>query len=174
MKVSNIKNIGKDKLLLLCAAGIILIVVSYCDIGSDKKEQETAKNDVVIQTDYAGDMEKKVKKLIGSIDGVSDVQVVLTLKTGNEKVVKEDLESNNKKREEQSGLETENSVKKTTVLLSDEGNESPYIIKEIYPQVQGIAVAAKGVSDIQTKNSIINMLAALFDIPVHKITVIEI
>ena len=173
MKLPGIKKIGKEKLLLLAAVGIILIFFSYFDIERGKTNKKSDYIPVKTETDYVEEMEKKITNLLNSIEGISGVQTVITLKEGSEKVVKEDIESNSSQREEGSIIDNENSVKKTTVIFSGE-EDSPYVIKEIYPRVQGIAITAKGISDIQKKNSIISMLSALFDVPIHKITVINI
>ena len=40
------------------------------------------------------------------------------------------------------------------------------------PQIEGIAITAKGITNGK-KEEIMNMLSALFDVPIHKISVIE-
>ena len=66
------------------------------------------------------------------------------------------------------------SSKKSTVIFSGNNGEEPYIVKELYPKVEGIAITAKGISDEKKKGQIINMLSALFDVPIHKISVLEV
>lgn len=173
-KKISLKNLDRGKIVLLIAAGIILIVFSYVD--SENPTEKTAEEIVttVNVTDYAKEMEGKVEKLIDSMQGVSQVHAVITLKESEEAVVKEDVEEQEKTLEEESREETDRSVNRKTVILSKDGTDEPYVIKEICPGVRGIAVTAKGVSDVQEKQEIINMLSALFDVPVHKITIIDI
>ena len=64
-------------------------------------------------------------------------------------------------------------MKKTTVIFNQNGGDSPYVIKEIYPKIEGVAITASGLQESDKSAEIINMIAALFDIPVHKISVIK-
>lgn len=173
-KMADIKNIGKEKLILLGLAGIMLIGASYFESikKNDEVETETAKS--VSENDYQAQTEKKVEELIKSIEGVSKVSVMISYRSGSEKVLQEDSENSSSNRQDGSVSEQNSSVKKSTVLFQQNGNENPYVIKELYPEVNGIAVAAKGLSDSTKKEEVINMLAALFDIGVHKISIIDI
>ena len=70
-KIAAIKNIGKEKLVLLALAGIMLIGASYFEsIGQDHKNSETT---VTVEKDDNGDyentIEQKVKKIISSVRG---------------------------------------------------------------------------------------------------------
>lgn len=165
-KIAAIKNIGKEKLVLLALAGIMLIGASYFEsIGQDHKNSETTvtveKND---NGDYENTIEQKVKEIISSVEGVSNVNVMVTFKCGNEKILQSDSEN--------SSDEGKNTLKKSTVILNGNDGESPYVVKEMNPQIEGIAITAKGITNGK-KEEIMNMLSALFDVPIHKISVIE-
>ncbi|WP_302630434.1 hypothetical protein [uncultured Eubacterium sp.] len=165
-KIAAIKNIGKEKLVLLALAGIMLIGASYFEsIGQDHKNSETT---VTVEKDDNGDyentIEQKVKKIISSVEGVSNVNVMVTFKCGNEKILQLDSEN--------SSDEGKNALKKSTVILNGNNGESPYVVKEMNPQIEGIAITAKGITNGK-KEEIMNMLSALFDVPIHKISVIE-
>lgn len=173
-KIMEIKNIGKEKLILLGLAGIMLIGASYFENIKNDDEVPMVTAKAVTENDYQEQMEKKVEELIKSIKGVSDVSVLISYKSGNEKILQEDSENSSSNRKDGSTSEQNSSVKKTTVLFQQNGDETPYVVKELYPEINGIAVTAKGLSDSTKKEEIINMLAALFDIGVHKISVIDI
>ena len=164
-KIAAIKNIGKEKLVLLALAGIMLIGASYFEsIGLDEQVDmkfEVEKDD---NGDYENTIEQKVKKIISSVEGVSNVNVMVTFKCGNEKILQLDSEN--------SSDEGKNTLKKSTVILNGNDGESPYVVKEMNPQIEGIAITAKGITNGK-KEEIMNMLSALFDVPIHKISVIE-
>jgi stage III sporulation protein AG len=165
-QITSLKNIGKEKIILLGLAGILLIASSYFEnIGHDNtnEEQETSKE---LNSDYESYIKKNIKEMIENIDGISNVKVMVTFKSGSEKVLKEDTEDNKTK-------EGDTSKKKTTVIFNQSEGDSPYVIKEIYPQIEGVAIAASGENLQNKKGEIINMIAALFDIQVHKISVIS-
>lgn len=173
-KITEIKNIGKEKLILLGLAGILLIGASYFESIKKKDEVEIETVKTVENNNYQTQTEEKIEKLIRSIEGVSKVSVMISYKSGGEKVLQEDSENSSSNRQDGNVSEQNSSVKKSTVLFQQDGNEEPYVIKELYPEVSGIAVAAKGLSDSTKKEEVINMLAALFDIGVHKISIINI
>lgn len=175
-KVMEIKKIGKEKLILLVVAGIMLIGASYFESerNTEKTEETTVKNVVENEKKYQSSLETKVTELIESIKGISNVSVMITLKSGNEKVLQEDSERSISNSVQEKNSENSSSQKKSTVIFQNDDGESPYIVKEIYPEIEGIAVVGKGISNSSKKEEIINMLSALFDIPVHKISVIEI
>lgn len=176
-KIMEIKKIGKEKLILLILAGIMLIGVSYFENGRSEgqtKVSETKYDGVSFEDDYGKTMEQKISDMIKGIKGVSKVSVMVTLKSGNEKVVKEDSEDEASLSKKGSDEEKNNSQKKKTVILENDNGESPYVVKEMYPEVEGIAVMASGIGDSSKKEEIIKMLSALFDVPLHKISVVEI
>ncbi len=174
-KIKEIKNIGKEKLILLVVAGILLIGASYFESERNVgKTEEVTTIGKEREENYQSGLESKVTNLIGSIKGVSNVSVMITLKSGNEKVLKEDSENSVSNSKQENNNENSSSQKRSTVIFENENGENPYVVKEIYPEVEGIAVMGKGISNSSKKEEIINMLSALFDIPVHKISVIEI
>lgn len=165
-KISNLRKIGKEKLILLALAGILLIGSSYFEsVGHDEKVETTTEN-IEYSNQYENTIKEEIKKMIESIDGVSDVQVMVTFKAGREKVLQEDSDSSTNEK-------GDTTVKKTTVILNQNGGDCPYVIKEIYPKIEGVAITASGLQLSNKSEEIINMVAALFDIPVHKISVIN-
>lgn len=172
--LDKIKRIEKKNLLLIALAGMILIVTSYFDMGDKKdKVEEMSTACETNETSYQSKLEQKIKKLIGGISGISNVNVMITLKSGYEKVLKEDVDNSSSSSKKDVQQENSISSKKSTVIFNQNGDDVPYIIKEVYPEVEGIAVVAKGVSRKNNREEIINMLSALFDVPVHKISVLE-
>ena len=113
------------------------------------------------------DMENKVEKLLENINGISKVSI-------SEKILQEDVEDSSGKEKNENRDNINTSYKKSTVIFSGNNGEEPYIVKELYPKVEGIAITAKGISDEKKKGQIINMLSALFDVPIHKISVLEV
>ena len=174
-KIMEFKNIGRDKLILLGVAGILFVGASYFESGDNKKisnEIITANTNCV--EDYKNKTEDEICRLLENLDGVSKVSVMISLKSGSEKILKEDSEMSGANKTNKDEQENTKNIKKSTVVLEQDGNHNPYIIKEIYPEIEGIAVTAKGISNNQRKEEVINMLMALFDVPVHKISILEV
>ena len=143
----------------------------------DQKINKGVKVTTILEKDLTKEMEtlltklhledkKEIINIIESIDGVTNVNVMITFKSGNEKILQVDKEESQESGEKKSS-------KVSTVIFNGSQEEYPYIIKEIYPQIEGVAVTAKGLKDAEKINEITNMINALFNIPVHKISIIS-
>jgi len=187
MKKIEWKNIGLDKLILLLAAGILLLVIALPS-GSSKEQSNESKNSAVIEpilsntndtSSYEEQLEARLKEILSQVKGVGEVDVMITLKSSEELVIQTDSSKGNSITEEsdsQGGsrkvTETEESV--ATVLIDSGGGEQvPYVLKELSPQIAGVLISAQGGGNSVIKNEIYEAVEALFDVPVHKIKVLE-
>ena len=184
--LSELKKIGFLRLGLLAVAAIILIICSLPQNQSSNLNQ-TQSVGSSLDTDgdtslfsYEHELEKRLEQILGGMEGITSVDVMITLSATSEKVLEKSiqLEENKQEIEKGSGESLEKSVtsslnKKNEALLT--GNTSgsmPYIIKEMSPSIQGVVVAAKG-NITQTKiRDISEAVQALFGIEAHKIKVI--
>ena len=185
--LSELKKIGFLRLGLLADAAIILIICSLPQNQSSNLNQ-TQSVGSSLDTDgdtslfsYEHELEKRLEQILGGMEGITSVDVMITLSATSEKVLEKSiqLEENKQEIEKGSGESLEKSVtsslsKKNEALLT--GNTSgsmPYIIKEMSPSIQGVVVAARG-NITQTKiREISEAVQALFGIEAHKIKVIE-
>ena len=182
---SIIKNITVEKWLLIGGAGIMLILCSdSCGgKGADKKEEiatEIDDNTGTMSLDsekYVKNLEKKLEELIEDIDGAGDVEVMITVKNSSTKeVLTESAITENKLQETDSNggrRDSYEATKDENVVLTEEGNsvKSPFIISEATPQVEGVAVIAKGGDSPVVKEKITGIIKALFGIEINKIAV---
>ena len=91
-EIKNISKIGKEKILLLALAGIMLVGASYFENIKDKKVPDSNVKTKTTSNNYETDMENKVEKLLENINGISKVSVVISFKSGSEKILQEDVE----------------------------------------------------------------------------------
>lgn len=185
--LSELKKIGFLRLGLLAVAAIILIICSLPQNQLSNLNQAQSMGSS-LDTDgdtslfsYEHELEKRLEQILGGMEGITSVDVMVTLSATSEKVLEKSiqLEENKQEIEKGSGESLEKSVtsslsKKNEALLT--GNTSgsmPYIIKEMSPSIQGVVVAARG-NITQTKiREISEAVQALFGIEAHKIKVIE-
>ena len=185
--LSELKKIGFLRLGLLAVAAIILIICSLPQNQLSNLNQAQSMGSS-LDTDgdtslfsYENELEKRLEQILGGMEGITSVDVMITLSATSEKVLEKSiqLEENKQEIEKGSGESLEKSVtsslsKKNEALLT--GNTSgsmPYIIKEMSPSIQGVVVAARG-NITQTKiREISEAVQALFGIEAHKIKVIE-
>ena len=122
-------------------------------------------------------LEERLKSILTRIDGVGEVYVMITIKAGASKdiLMEQDISYEDTDETDSSGGKRKKytySEDNQTVYVTDEnGNTSPYVISENAPKIEGVAVIAEGADSAVTKQKIINVIKALFDIEINKISV---
>ncbi len=193
MKENNIleKFLKKENMIVFVLLGILLLVVAI-PIGDDKSEEEmapdeeTGKEKKVLyekqgddNLEYCLQLESRIEELLSSMDGVGEVQAMVTLVTSKELVVEKDEPVTRSTITEKDGdggsrSTNESSFDYETIYETDEeGNKIPYVIKQIEPEIQGITVVAKGGGNALVQKNISEVLEALFHVDAHKIKVVK-
>ena len=180
-KKLNLKNIRLDKLLIILAAGIVIIVLSLPgqNSGKDVMPETTASVSGYDQnTSYEKQMEARLKKALSYVDGVGQVEVMITLKSTEESVVQTDksVTSNHTSETDSQGgtRNVDEYSEDSDSLVTDNGSgSSPYVIKQIMPEVEGVIIVADGGDKPTVKNEIYEAVQALFPVPTHKIKVLK-
>ncbi len=181
--IKSIKNIGFNKLILFLLIGVLLIIISLPvtpskKISNSSQSNENNSNSITYDSTYEENMEERLKKILGQIEGVGDVEVMVRLKASEEKVVKTDLNvsgSSVAEQDKEGGSRNSNSEEKSenTVLVGNSGSQEPYVVQKIEPIVEGVVVIAQGGDSPTIVSQINEALQALFDIPTHKIKVLK-
>jgi stage III sporulation protein AG len=191
-KKFNIKDIKKEHLILLFLAGIFLVIATVPDLFSKKKETDqveesnvntstinTATTQELEEEEYITIYENKLKKLLEKMEGVGKVEVMLTLKNSEEQVVLKDMPNTQENLNETdtaggSRISSNSQQDEETVMITTKAGETvPYVTKEIVPKVEGVVVLAQGGGNGVIATRIVNAVAVLFDVPVHKVQVLQ-
>lgn len=183
LKNNLLKNVGKDKILIIIMVGILFIVISLPTKSSNSSSSSnaaitTSNTNTVNTTDYEENLEKKIESLLTEVQGVGKVKVMVTLKASSEKIlVSEDTFSDKTVKATDSDGGVSESLEKSGAqkyVTSDTGNgNQPYVSQEKAPEVEGVMVIAEGGSDSMVVANITNAIAALLAVPVHKIQVLK-
>lgn len=83
----------KENLFVLILVGMLLMVISF---PVDKKEgtiEETTVETQKKETNQVEQLEQRLEQILSKVDGVGEVQVMITLKSEGEKIVEKDTES---------------------------------------------------------------------------------
>ena len=186
--LKGLKKINRNHLILAALAGVLLLVIALPTGNTGKEdgqnraaEQDTgaaakAKAAAESNSAYKKNMELQLEKTLGAMEGVGQVEVMLTVESGGEVVLQTDASDEERTvRETDSeggeGLTEERSYSSQTVLSGS--GDSPYVTKELCPKVTGAVVSADGGGDGTVKAEISGALEALFDLPPHKIKVLK-
>lgn len=156
---------GDKKLKLIAAVGLIGILLIMMSEFAPKAEKqpvapmETQEN----YAQYTAHLEAQTEALLASIQGTGKCKVMITLRHSDERVYARNSQEN------QNG--SSYSRQDEYVLYDGQDGETPALIKQYFPQVQGVAVVCEGADNTVVRESIINSVSALFNISVSKISV---
>jgi len=190
-KKISLKEIGITKLIIIFMAGILIIILSVPGLfhSSESSKKESKDNIKVEQNHtnttsygtntYITEMENKLENILRKVDGIGEVEVMITLKASKEQVPLKDTPSTQESLNEvdgEGGSRTDNNVRReeSTVLVTNEdGNSVPYIIQELEPEIEGVIVIAQGGDDFNIMKNIMEAAEVLFDVPAHKVKVMK-
>lgn len=183
--LDHLKHMKKEQwaVYLLLAA---LVLVVFLPV-SGKKEEKKAAEELPEQSsgteeeaaaNQTEEMEEKLERALAQVDGVGAVEVVLSLESTNQKVVEKDTPSSRSSQEnsggEESGSASSVSTQESTVYQTDsDGSETPYVVRENYPEIRGVLVVAQGGGDPVVVQQIQEAVMALFRVEAHKIKVMK-
>ena len=171
----------KEKILILLLAGILLLVVAIPTEQKTEQEQRLSmKSEQETETDYVSKeelLERKLERILGTVDGIGEVQVMITLKSDGQKRVEKDesisLSGTAGSGEGDTGATQEAREESTVYQRDQNGNEIPYVTETAEPEVAGVLVAAQGAGHAAVAAEIIEAVMALFGTDAHKIKVMK-
>ncbi len=189
-KKLDIKEIGVEKLIVMLLCGVFLLVLSLPQKENKGSSEQAALSENAVESGqyeekmidsteaYEERMEKRMEEILGKVDGIGKVEVMLTVKTSKEKVTLKDSpysEEVVKEKDSSGGTRESTSVatEETTILIEGGTGDTPYILKEIEPEIEGVLILAENGNHMALKTEIIEAVQVLFDVPSHKIKVMK-
>ncbi len=107
-------------------------------------------------------MEQRLEELLEKVEGVGQVQVMLTFEGTGEKKVEKDVALDLEERREETVYEERGNSERT-----------PYVTSETNPEVKGVLVIAQGGGNSRVRQEILEAAQALFGIDAHKIKIMK-
>lgn len=184
-KKLSLKEIGIPKLVIIFMCGILLIILSFPNLfsGGDQKKATTADisnvHTTISDASYEEEMETRLKKALMKVEGIGNVEVMITLKSSKESVTLKDSPYSQESLEEtdSSGGERKSTTidkqEETVLQNSGSGGSTPYVIKELEPEMEGVLVIAQGGGSQTIISEIVDAVEVLFGVPAHKIKVMK-
>ena len=185
------KKMKKDQWLILFLAGVLLLVVAMPTGKSSSKtvKQQNAQTEIAQtngtgsgESDYEKTLETRLAQILEGMEGVGNVQVMITFRDQGESIVEKDVTMREDTQEgEQKEGETdtvnggsgscENS--ETTVYARSDGDETPFVNRAILPKIDGVLIVAEGGDDSEVRKNISESVEALFGLDAHKIKIVK-
>lgn len=174
----------KNQLLILLLTGILLLVI-VVPLPEDTEADSTASSEAASAgteadaRDYEGYLEERTAEALRQVEGVGEVEVMITLSSTGQKVVEKDQQNSSQTTEEtdsSGGTRTteDSSSDRTSVYeQGSDGTQTPYVTKELSPEVEGVVVVADGGDNAVVAQNITEAVQALFGVEAHKIKIMK-
>jgi stage III sporulation protein AG len=130
---------------------------------------DTVEENIYTYAQYIDKLEERLENILSNVKNVGSVNVMITLKDNGEKVVEKDYE----KSESTNGDNSQASYNEETVVSKSSNDSTPYVKKILEPEIEGVLVSCEGGNNPETVVQITEAVQALFDVPAHKIVVLE-
>lgn len=181
------KKTLESLIVLVIILIVTIIFINYIWNGDDKNSKKGEINEFAINnTKYNvekvevsnNSLEFELESIIKKLDGVEDVNVLITYEESNRivPVYNEDMqESKTQEEDNQGGIRTinESSSKKEVVYEEENGLRKVVTSKIVKPEIKGAVVVAKGANNANVKNNIKQIVQAATGLATHKIQVFE-
>ena len=156
----------KDKkitgLLIISLAAIFVLTLSE---AKNKVEFTVNENSF---SEYNLINNDDLEAFLENISGAGRVEIMVTYDSSKEYIYAKDTDENAMDKND-SGREI--NFKSEHIIIKEDGNEKGLMIKEIYPEIRGIAVICDGGNNPVIREQMVNILSALFGINTNRISV---
>ena len=187
--MSKLKKPKKEQLVVLLLFGVLLVVIAIPTTPDDKAAGGESETISQAQTgageadtaggSYEEQLEKRLSAILSQVAGAGRVEVMVTLESRGERIVEKDTPETSKTVEEtdaNGGSRTtgEQDWGEETVYYEDgSGGKSPYVVKELEPNIEGVLVLAEGGGSALVKQELLEAVQALFPIEAHKVKIMK-
>ena len=120
-------------------------------IKNQKNDEITTKN--FSFEEYTNELEEKIERFLLNVEGIKNVEVIVTLNSSGEQVYGENNGS--------------------LSLLGSSDNKNQNVLIETYPDVRGVAIACTGGSSDEIRNRITRLISAYLGISTNRIEIIS-
>lgn len=180
-KLFNEQGPNKETMLILFLSGILIFVIllpvdkntkknnnSYQNYNETSMSQpDTSEQNVRIAEDmslqeYKRMMEDELEGFLSEVSDVGEVKVLIYMKASWEYQVEKDGENR---------AEVQN--EETVYTTNEYGQEVPFVKSYICPQIDGVAVMAKGAANEEVRVKLVHLIMALYGLEANKVEVIN-
>lgn len=141
---------------LIIAVAVIAIFIIFLS-SFNNNSSTIASVDV---DSYITSLEDKLSTELSKIDGAGKVSVLISVKTG----LTTEIATEKKVINNSDGITTE----ETPILVSGK----PIILTEVYPEIVGVIIIAKGAEDLKVRMSLLTAAQTFLDITSDKIEIL--
>ena len=185
--MNRLRQLKKSDWIAIALTGVLILIIAMPLSPKQSDSESTAEQETAAavldsgstqdsQNVYAAAMEKRLKHVLGQMEGVGETEVMITLSDSGETIVEKDQKEQRNRIEESDadgGTRTTTEQEETTVYVENGSEKQPYVTKEVLPKVEGVLVVAEGGDDPRVISDISDTVMALFRVEAHKIKVVK-
>lgn len=152
-------------LLLLVVLGVVLLLLPS---GQTEQQELSVQTEVTDETDaeYVRALEARLSELLAQIEGVGQVNVLLTLQSGKQTHYKSDVTKHTDG--------TQSSLEEKTVILSrGSAYDEAAVTAVSYPKFQGALIVCQGADRAAVQLAIVGAVSSLTGLSSDKIAVVK-
>ena len=143
------KHKNKIIVIALLLLGVLLILFSTLKSKFNSKSTNEFSSE-----QYTAELEEKLEKFLLSVDGIHNVNVIITLDSSSEKLFSSNSNS-------------------LSLITSTKDDESQDLTMEIYPYVRGVAISCTNGDNDYVKNKLTRLISAYLGIPSNRIEIVS-
>ena len=154
-----------------------LLGIVFLSIGEILPQKETVVSADNYYENYKANIEKQLKNILSSVKGAGEVDVMVTLESGQEtvyvqqeKTVTDHSDSSGEKTDRQS---TKNSYENEIVMIEENNQKQALVEKVMEPVVQGVIVVCSGAEDVSVVSDITNAVCVALNVTSNRVCVIK-
>lgn len=172
-----------ENMTIVFLIGLILLIGASALSKPRPSNNSSNKQLVLEKTDntenYSKQLELDLKNILSKINGVGNIDVMITLNTDEEVVAAMDtVQSSTTTNEKDSngGIRETTQVESNSkvVMTQDTGGQnSPIVLKKVMPEIRGVIVVADGAGNPEIRYELSSAVQTALGIPAYKVKVIS-
>lgn len=168
-KIKKVKHLD----IVIAVSVIALILVFSLGAFGGSKTENNNKN-VSVSSDYTS-IETRVCNVLSQIKGAGQVSVMINFDGSGEIVPATTTNSSLNTTNDKSSTGDRTTESKTDsvspVIIQQNGEDTPLIVKEISPKVVGVVVVAEGASDVTVRINLLQAVQTLLRVDADKVEI---
>ncbi|MBQ7643271.1 MAG: hypothetical protein IJS67_05150 [Clostridia bacterium] len=155
-KLKKLKIIKFEYIVVILLCFAVLLTV-YFTFGSNAESSSGA-----TETErYIASLERKLENALSKAKGAEGVSVVITVESGIKTEIAQDVKTVN------------DNGKITTTSTPITVSGKPLVLRELYPEITGVVIVAKGADNITVKMSLLDAATTVLGVSCDKIQILS-
>ncbi len=160
-KLKSIKNYE----IIICLIIICIVLLIYFSVNGDGKKEEKATESVNIS--LTDGLEERVGNVLSKIEGVGEVDVLITFSSSVEQVTANTQNSHSTTTSNQNNSTTTSTTTSSPII----SNQNVIVLQEKMPEIIGVIVVAEGADNPKVKINILSAVSTALDIDKNSIQI---